>query len=986
MTSLPYTRILRIGFGCALSLSVLYFLGGCAWLGDSRDDIVGPTLADLQPARMPDTAAAVPSISIEEIEQSYQRALQVAESDEIRRKILIRLAGLEMTRGEQNQLNANERGRFFDDAVAMYRELIELQAGQPGRDKLMYQLAKAYALDGRSEESARVLDQLALEYPNSPYIAEAQFRRAERAFSDGDYAAAEQHYRSVVEANSDTPFTDNALYMQGWAQFKRNQYRESLGTFTRVLDGMVADHQELDKIVGPQRNLVEDTLRVMSLVFSYMEGPDTISELYGELGRRSYNYLQYQRLGELYLEKERYRDSADTFAHFVERYPNSDYAPGFSVRIIDVYDEGDFPSQLLPAKENFVSDYGVRSAYWAQKPVVIRQYLRTYLHEYLQELATYSHSQAQTLREPPPGEVQANALADRQRQSQVHYAKAARWYEEFVETFPTDEKTPEMLFLLAEAYYESGQLPEAISAYERVAYEFADAQRGAEAGYSAILAASELIDSGPQANREQWRKHRTDSSITFADYYPNDARAASVLARAAQDLLARGDNLQAVAAAQRLTQWAPPIEAPLLKTSWLVIGQGQFDLQQYAQAEQAYRQVLSLMPTSREQQSENQGPRQEQEGPRQEQEAPRQEQEGPSRNQVVERIAASMFKQAEQSLAANDKPAAINQLLRISELAPGSTIAISADYDAATYLMDLERWQAAATQLTNFRRKYPEHQLTATLPAKLVVVYQSLEQWQNAADELRIMAANDKDPEVRRQSMIMAAELYEQSGDIAAAILAYRAYANKYSEPFSETLEAANKLVELYNTSNDPDKRRFWQEKLIALDAGAGEDRSDRSRYLAAKASSEMAEEIYRKFVRLPLTLPLKQSLARKRQAMEQTLQAYQAILDYGVAEFATQASHRIGDVYVQLSRALMESERPEDLDALALEQYQILLEEQAFPFEERAIEILETNAQRSWDGIYDEWVKESFERLAKLLPARYSKQEQTADYSHAIH
>jgi len=63
------------------------------------------------------------------------------------------------------------------------------------------------------------------------------------------------------------------------------------------------------------------------------------------------------------------------------------------------------------------------------------------------------------------------------------------------------------------------------------------------------------------------------------------------------------------------------------------------------------------------------------------------------------------------------------------------------------------------------------------------------------------------------------------------------------------------------------------------------------------------------------------------------------------------------------------------------IEQYDVLLEEQAFPFEEKAIELHETNVQRTGDGVYDEWVQKSLDVLAKLKPARYAKSEVSEDY-----
>ena len=71
-----------------------------------------------------------------------------------------------------------------------------------------------------------------------------------------------------------------------------------------------------------------------------------------------------------------------------------------------------------------------------------------------------------------------------------------------------------------------------------------------------------------------------------------------------------------------------------------------------------------------------------------------------------------------------------------------------------------------------------------------------------------------------------------------------------------------------------------------------------------------------------------------------------------------------------------MASERPKELKGEELEQYGLLLEEQAFPFEEESIQLHEVNAARTADGIYDEWVRKSLAALAELLPARYAKVE----------
>ena len=146
--------------------------------------------------------------------------------------------------------------------------------------------------------------------------------------------------------------------------------------------------------------------------------------------------------------------------------------------------------------------------------------------------------------------------------------------------------------------------------------------------------------------------------------------------------------------------------------------------------------------------------------------------------------------------------------------------------------------------------------------------------------------------------------------------------------------------------------------------------------YLAASASAVLANDAFTQYARIQLKLPLDVSMSKKTVALEKAMKAYQKTAAYGISSFSTEAGYQMANIYAQLSRDLMASDRPNGLNELELEQYEILLEEQAFPFEDSAIEIHEQNASRSWNGIYDDWVKSSFGALKELLPGRYDKPE----------
>jgi hypothetical protein len=109
-------------------------------------------------------------------------------------------------------------------------------------------------------------------------------------------------------------------------------------------------------------------------------------------------------------------------------------------------------------------------------------------------------------------------------------------------------------------------------------------------------------------------------------------------------------------------------------------------------------------------------------------------------------------------------------------------------------------------------------------------------------------------------------------------------------------------------------------------------------------------------------------------------------VAGYEVAAFTTASTFQIADLYTALSSAIMSSDRPCSLSTLELEQYDILLEEQAFPFEEQAITLHEINLRRAWGGVYDEWIQRSFAELARLMPGRFNKPEHEVAYAESIH
>ena len=390
-----------------------------------------------------------------------------------------------------------------------------------------------------------------------------------------------------------------------------------------------------------------------------------------------------------------------------------------------------------------------------------------------------------------------------------------------------------------------------------------------------------------------------------------------------------------------------------------MVAHSQFDLGNYAEAETAYYSLRSLTPVD----------------------------DAEASDEVRERIASSIYKQGEQARDAGDLETAVAHFTRLGQAVPDSNIRATAEYDAAAALITMAAWDRAAGMLEQYRTSYPDSEFADDISQKLAVTYMETGRSTQAAAEFeRIAVAEGGSDEVRREALWKAAELYEAGGIVASEKRVLEDIVARYPNPLSESIEARYRLLEIAETEGNSAEVTARLNEIIDVDARAGAQRTDRTRFLAAKASVRLAEPIRKRFEVVQLTQPLAESMKLKRALMEEVIDAYTGAADYGVAEVTTESTFRLAQVYESFADDVMDSERPKDLDADALEQYELLLEEQVFPIEEKAIDLYKANTDRTSDGIWDKWVERSFNRLAGLLPARYAKLERSEDVVTALY
>ncbi|HEX5357926.1 MAG TPA: tetratricopeptide repeat protein [Aquabacterium sp.] len=919
-------------------------LSACGILRSSKEP---PTLRSLASQQITVKPDAVEGINEAQAIQAYRQFLDSAPNSPQSAEALRRLADLEMDRADKLSADPNATGEpDYRAAIARYQEHLAAHPQAPNRDLVLYQLARAQEQAGQLEAALLTLTQLVQAHPDTAYADEAQFRRGELLFSARQYAQAEKAYAAVLEPDRINPYRDRALYMQGWSRFKQGRLDEALHAFFGVLDiklGHNPGEGNLSSVEGlgrAERELLEDTFRVISLCLTNLQGAESIASYTSapvsaqtpQDARQRYAFHVYEQLGEFYLKQDRPKDAADTFNLFATRAPLDAQAPRLHSRVIEIYERAGFATLALEAKKQFVAHYGRQSDFRTASPQAWAT-AQPLVQTHLAELASHHH-----------------ALAQRSKRS-ADYQEAVHWYRELLVSFPDAPQAARKRFLLAELLFEDARFAEAITEYEQAAYDYPAHAQSADAGYAALLSHAQVQKRADAQALPTLQRQGVASALRFAKAFPTDARTGPVLSDAAEKLYALNDASQAAQVAQQVLDLKPPAAEPQRRVAWTILAHTAFERQAFDTAEQAYAQVLLLTPA-----------------------------QAAGRNELIERQAAAVYKQGEQARAAGQWGDAVAHFTRVASVAPQSAIRANAQFDAAAALIAMKDWGAAAASLEDFRQRYPKHTLQAEVAPKLALAYTEQGQWAKAASELERVSAGSSDATVARDALWQAAEFHEKAGARAAAAKAYERHLAQSlamrPAPLLPAIEARARLVQLAREDGNAKRELALQKDIYLADLNGGNERTDRTRYLGATAALALAEPVAKAYREVALVEPLQKQLKLKKARMEEALKAYALASEPGVADVSTAATYHIASLYRDFGKAMLASQRPRKLSAVELEQYNVMLEEQAFPFEEKASDLHEVNARRAATGIYDEWVQRSFDALREMLPVRYGKRE----------
>ncbi len=900
---------------------------------------------------------SAPAITPAEVVIKYRKFLDYATGEPMYGNAIRRLADIELEMAEEENLTneseeqAKKTQLKMVAAIRMYETYLETYPHRENVDLILYQLAKAYDLVGDYLGTLTTLSKLVRHHPDSRHYIESQFRRGEMLFALGRYNESERAYQKIVSQTETSIFREKAMFKYGWALFKQNKHTLALNAFFEILDekhelGYVHNTALSDKLLRAEKEFLDDTFRVVSLSFSYMSGATGIKKYFARNGARQYEPLIYTQLAETYLSKDRYKDAADTYLAFGKHYPDSHLSPELHQEAIEVYKKAKLPSLQLATRVSFVKRYSVFGQYWKTHDDAVKNTIRPLLQTHLKDLAQHHHTLGRKFKG--------------KKTKSEHYSKAVAWYKTYIRSFPNKSATAAINFLLAEAYNDTGHYDKAIIEFEKTAYHYPDHSKQAEAGYAALVDYAKLLKQNTKrpVQRSRVIKNNIESALKFSAYFPDDKRITSILTNTSEQLFSTKDYPRAITTAQAVID-SPRHTKKQLGISYTVIAHSHFELENYAAAEQAYQKTLRVISKKSKQ-----------------------------RKALQKKLAASIYKQGEESKQNGQLALAAKHFMRLGILLPFSSIRATAEYDAATIYIQQQDWQQAEKTLLSFRKNYPKKKkYQLGIAEKLALVYSKTGKPLKAANEMERLAVLPGKTQAYQQDMLwQAAGLFQDGGKHKKATQLYKKYLKRFPKKYPESIEARFQLASYYKNIKQPRKQVYWLKQTIKSEKAAGQASTERTRYLAAQSTLSMAYPLMTRYRKTTLVFPLKKSLKRKKSLMEKSIHAYQNAMKYRVADVTTSATYHIAEIYHDFSRSLLKSQRPKGLSTEEKEQYDILLEEQAFPFEEKAITVHSSNVKHTQNGIYDKWIKRSLKQLSKLQPIRYAKFEQGEAYAEDLH
>ncbi len=337
----------------------------------------------------------------------------------------------------------------------------------------------------------------------------------------------------------------------------------------------------------------------------------------------------------------------------------------------------------------------------------------------------------------------------------------------------------------------------------------------------------------------------------------------------------------------------------------------------------------------------------------------------------------SVFKYAEELSSSDKTTEAAERFEAIHRRFPDSDVAQVSLYNAGKLYRSIGLERKATSLFETLATTYTDSEFASEALQMSVLILEALGDPIRAADDSMVLAARSHGEE-REAALLKGAQLYSTGNAPGRAASSRSIYIEEFPEPVEELSR------QLFWLGRDLEAIGNWNGALAAYTRNVTLQKKYPGNHVlttfAARSRLRIAERSFSHYKGYHIVPPIDSTVVRKREMLQVVIRDFVAAGKYRTADVITASNYFIGRALELFKEGILSSPKPEGLTPPELQEYELLLQEMAFPFESKALDAYKVNIQRSVKlELLDPWIEKTFERMAELAPWSYLRNESIA-------
>ncbi|MES2661781.1 MAG: tetratricopeptide repeat protein [Pseudomonadota bacterium] len=857
-------------------------------------------------------------VEYEKILATHSKSLDILYYEES----LKRAAQLALVDYEEALLNS-EYNTVNTKSIKMFESWLASNAMHNDAAAVTYLLAKNYSLDGEIEKSEVVLRRLINNYPNAPMVGESHFRLAESAYIRREYDQAAFYYQKAIKLDNSSAITRWSFYMLGWTEYKRGLIDQSITAFAKYVELQLQD-QTVHELSKSDQETVNDVIRALALQIANSSRSDILINYY-QSNSSKHAYHVFASISDYLESVDRWYEGITVLRSYFIAFPEEKNAILARREVIDLFEKNGQIQVANKEKKDFIDVFSNIS----QAPQVNKSLIEIIRSQYLLDLAGFNETIISK---------EVNNFSD-----SIYY------YKIFVNDYPKHQHYHSALYNLSLLYFKLNKFDDALSGFEFLR----EKKNFIKQEDCAILSI--------QARRSKYEAMKNASNdsetilVNFRNKLLNDYSFYIYH-------FATGNNIQEVINAATMLAINHHEQDYLLNLI----------------------QKIDTLKLSSE-----------------------------SKIAIHEQAADYFYKQSIWSRSIELYENLIERYSSFKGVNRWISQAANAHFELAMELKNNKQWDNSLKHLTIISQKYPSFILSSTVLYQTALIYRETLMYAQSnhylhkikdqsvpgvskadlylllADNAVKVGDNDASANLYKQystqvdsqenkiaALQKSAELYKSSNNQQETIGVLEELLVLKKSDMQESITLHNELINFYIKQKQINKINFHSKFIVDLSLSLQQPTTIEINTIRAKYVLKKAKNNFEKFNALKITAPIEQSFNAKYLIITNTIDLLDHVKALNVSRYQYESEFLLGDLFYRFAQDLLHSEVPPNLTEDEALEYQALLEEQAYPFEEKAIELFKLNFSQLKNRDEDKWIILNRQRLETLLPALFLKSE----------